>query len=172
MEQSPFLPLLAMLFLLGLWNSSCSSSPYESPRAYNDTLITLQNRWDKQVAEYFNQISLNKAIDVKTSKKLATQLEKDIQDLKKRPAYEGGEEFKQETIKMLEVMHHIFKEDVPKLAELVNDGITEEETSKVAALMDTITGRYQEQQTQLIKAQKAFAEKHNLIITSAPKETK
>lgn len=168
-----------VLFLL-LLTVACGKKEYsvttpegqklEGPAAYNDYLVSEQNRIIQRFSE------LNKAYESYDKDKieeareaLLKEIDEVIANVEKLPPYEGDTELRDAALEMFQYYRQLTEKELKEIGDLLSKGenqITEEDIDEMDRLYKRFRKEIKSYEINFADAQRAFANKYGMKIRS------
>ena len=166
---------LFYLFILAslIPNANLLAQQFEEPAAYNNYIVGEQNKVLAKVIEYIVQSVHNEDFSAVENKRLQVigQIETAIQRIEKLEPFEKGDKLKLEALEVLKLYKEAYKEDFSEINVLKkNRESSFEAMEQYFEAQDKAELKMNKTAERFNNAQKAFIEKHALIMEEAEKD--
>lgn len=168
--------LLLLTMGFALFISSCGSGTekgangvtYKSPEDYNNYIINKQTETARNLLQFGNSVNTDAKGTLASLDNYASEIQKDIEDLKGMPAYKGNTELRDAAVSLFGFYERLFKEDYKKIAEIraaaPDNNLTEAQAQELNQVAEKLSADEKGFDNRFQKAQRAFAKEHNMRI--------
>lgn len=155
-----------LLLSTGLLASNCNMVTQDDAIAYNDAIITEQEKIIVSVEDFNGEESYDLQVSLDLCDALSKQCDESIKVLKELKAVEGGESLKASALTYFEYYKHIAEKEYVEYSKLVcNDDYTDEDYEKAVEIENEINSKTEKLEEKIIEEQNKFAQKYKFSLS-------